>query len=339
MGDRARYLLGRVGFVEERKKKIIAGSLTLVVLAFLCGLYWQNHKETTTAGNLSMQDYTVGIIDLKQAMQAHPRYNDLVKLRKERSALAAAAAVKTDFNLVNPPPIIDEQAFNDSVKQQSSQQIEENKIKLRQAVLNQKKTLSASAAVQREVDLEAVREKYLNVIFNLQLQYDNLKANNEVKQQLAADIEAERQKRNQELDVVNRQYDKNVQQSLQVFIAQKQKEQQVFEAALLQQKQQEAAVKRQQAQSRDDQTMKDQAMPFSVEDIVQKNEALNNKDKEITVLEDLINKDIAGIAAKFAIANHLECVFANVEVNIHALDITDDVIKEFQTTKPVPKNE
>ena len=325
--------------MEERKKKIIAGSLTFVILAFFCGLYWQNHKEVTTAGNLSTQEYTVGVIDLKQAMQAHPRYNDLVKLRKERNTLAAAAAVKTDFNLVNPPPIIDEQVFDDSVKQQSSQKIEENKIKLRQALLEQRRTLNAAVAAQREADLEAVREKYLNVIFNLQLQYDNLKANNEVKQQLAVAIETERQNRNQELDAVNRQYDKNVQMSLQSFIEQKQKEQQAFEATLLQQKQQEAVANRQQAQNRDDQAMKDQTMPFSVDDIMQKNEALTNKDKEITVLEDLINKDIAGIAAKFAIANHLECVFANVEVNIHALDITDDVIKEFQTNKPVPKNE
>ena len=325
--------------MEERKKKIIAGSLTFVILAFFCGLYWQNHKEVPTVGNLSKQDYIVGVIDLKQAMQAHPRYTDLVKLRKERNTLAAAAAVKTDFNLVNPPPIIDEQVFDDSVKQQSSQKIEENKIKLRQALLEQRRTLNAAVAAQREADLEAVREKYLNVIFNLQLQYDNLKANNEVKQQLATAIEAERQKRNQELDIVNRQYDKNVQISLQSFIEQKQKEQQVFETTLLQQKQQEATAKRQQAQNRDDQAMNAQTMPFSVDDIMQKNEALANKDKEITVLEDLINKDIAGIVAKFAIANHLECVFANVEVNIHALDITDDVMKEFKSTNQVSKSE
>jgi len=325
--------------VEARKKKIIAGSLTLVVVAFFCGLYWQNHKEAITAGNLSTQDYKIGVIDLKQAMQAHPRYTDLVKLRKERNTLAAAAAVKTDFNLVNPPPIIDAQVFDDSVKQQSSQKIEENKIKLRQTVIEQRRTLNAAVAMQREADLEAVREKYLNVIFNLQLQYDNLKANSEVKQQLASAIEAERQKRNQELDTINRQYDKNVQMSLQSFIEQKQKEQQAFETTLLQQKQQEAVANRQKAQSRDDQAMKDQTMPFSVDDIMQKNEALVNKDKEITVLEDLINKDIAGIAAKFAIVNHLECVFANVEINIHAIDITEDVIKEFQATKQIQNNE
>jgi hypothetical protein len=328
--------------VEERKKKIIAGGLTIVVLAFFCGLYWQNHKAATKEGSLSTQEYTIGVIDLKQAMQAHPKYQELVKLRKERNILAAAAAVKTEFNITNPPPVIDAQTFDDSIKQKSSQKIEENKSKLDQMISTQKKNLTVSMAAQRETDLEAVREKYRNDIFNLQLQYikyDNLKPNREATQQIDAAIEAEKQKRNQELNAVNAQYDNNIQHSLHSFIEQKSKEQQVFTANLLQQLQQEAAVNRQQAQSRDDQAMKDLTIPFSVDDVMQKNEAINNKDKEITVLEDLINKDIAGIAAKIALTNHLECVFANVEVNIHALDITDDVMKEFKTANQTQENE
>lgn len=328
--------------MEERKKKIIAGGLTIVVLAFFCGLYWQNHKAATKESSLSTQEYTIGVIDLKQVMQAHPKYQELVKLRKERNILAAAAAVKTEFNLTNPPPVIDAQTFDDSIKQKSSQKIEENKSKLDQMISTQKKNLIVSMAAQRETDLEAVREKYRNDIFNLQLQYikyDNLKPNKEATQQIDAAIEAEKQKRNRELNAVNAQYDNNIQHSLQSFIEQKSKEQQVFTANLLQQLQQEAAVNRQQAQNRDDQAMKDLTIPFSVDDVMQKNEAINNKDKEITVLEDLINKDIAGIAAKVALTNHLECVFANVEVNIHALDITDDVMKEFKTANQTQENE
>ena len=52
------------------------------------------------------------------------------------------------------------------------------------------------------------------------------------------------------------------------------------------------------------------------------------KDNEIRLLEELIVKDIAGKAAKSAIGHHLAYIFADVFVNVSALDVTEEVVSE-----------
>jgi len=323
--------------VPERKKKIILGSAVCLLL-LLFGVYSVRQHFAKPPVTAPSSEYTIGVMDLKKAMNEHPRYADLTKLREQRNALAAAAEVKTAFSFANPLPEVPVKPFDDGAEQKANQQKAQKLLEYERNLQAKEQELRSSLESQRRADKKAVSESYLNAIFNGTLKLDNaasLRLTDAQQKEIQDAINDLKRQRGAKVRAIDWQYEKQIADQID-FLRQQYAVQ--LQMAVVQDGQKfsaEAAAKQTEAQLRNAAAMQ-RGMENTADGFAagEKNRAaLEAKDREINALEDLIIKEIAGKAAKAAILHHLEYIFANPFVNVSALDVTDEVIEELKASK------
>ena len=320
--------------MTERKKKIALG-IAVVILLFLVGAYYMKQHDVKLK-QVPSQATLIGVIDLKQAMKEHPRYADLEKLRAQRALLAIEGKARK-LAAVNGPEL-SAQPFKDAGDQQLQQEKNKLRQQQREELAQAERNLRLTTASKRDADRKAVSDLYANDIFNCTLLLGNaesLRLSEPQKNELKQKINDLKQQRAAQMATVEKQYEEYIYSQLQVQRDQYQKENQIADQQSEQRLASETAARVLIASDRNAAVLDTGRRQFSqaAAEISNTEAALAAKDNEIRLMEDLIVKDIAGKAAKSAIGHHLEYIFADVFVNVSALDVTEEVVSEIKPGK------
>ena len=320
--------------MTERKKKIALGTAVCVLL-FLIGAYYVKQHDVKLK-QVPSQAMLIGVIDLKQAMKEHPRYVDLEKLRAQRALLAIEG--KTRKLAAVSGPELSAQPFKEAGEQQLQQEKNKLRQQQREELAQMERDLRLTTAAKRDADRKAVSDLYANDIFNCTLLLGNaesLRLSEPQKNELKQKINDLKQQRAAQMATVEKQYEEYIYSQLQAQRDQYQKENQAADQQSEQRMASETAARVLMATDRNAAVLDMSRSPLSQNAAERSNTeaALAAKDNEIRLLEDLIVKDIASKAAKSAIGHHLEYVFADVFVNVSALDVTEEVVSEIKPGK------
>ena len=320
--------------MTERKKKIALGTAVCVLLFFIGAYYVKQHDVKLK--QVPSQATLIGVIDLKQARKEHPRYADLEKLRAQRALLALAG--KTQKLAMINGPALSAQPFTEAGEQQLQQEKNKLRQQQREELAQTERNLRQTTAAKRELDRKAVSDLYANDIFNCTLLLGNaesLRLSEAQKNELKQKINDLKQQRAAQMATVEKQYEEYIYSQLQAQRDQYQKENQTADQQSEQRLASETAARVLIASDRNAAVLDTGRRQFSqaAAEISNTEAALAAKDNEIRLLEDLIVKDIASKAAKAAIGHHLEYIFADVFVNVSALDVTEEVVSEIKPGK------
>ncbi|MEG6585085.1 molecular chaperone Skp [Dendrosporobacter sp. 1207_IL3150] len=302
--------------------------LMVSVAAFTAGCFGKTDKDTNTPS-------AIGIIDMNKAIQAHPKYQQLVLLKQQLNTISAqidAEKVKAARQFSSMSSVItspDNTALNTAFEQEFKE-----KMAGEQAELNAKLSAKADQARGKLTDeLKAytaeVDKEYHPQIFSIQLKLKTVQLSKEEMTDLQNQLEQLQKSRNNKLADKERQ----LAAKMDAIMGPEQKavEQQLaaYASQLNNELAQKAAAKSAAIEARN----KSQALqPASSAVIVnpELEQQLGMKRQEVTVLEQFIIQDVRDKAAKIAAEGRLDSVITNIQVNVNATDITESVIAEFK---------
>jgi hypothetical protein len=316
------------------RKILIASILVLAIIAFAgyllkaAGGDSKSPKDSTAVVTQS----DIGIIDMNKALKAHPKYQDLVKLKKELNTMLAQKDEQQNFTVDNQIPSVNPESINEAVGQKQNEKMIAKHAEISERLKRKNKELTDQFEKQFEAEVAEINNIYQPSIFDLKLKLETLNITEEVRNQL-----------NQKRIALDNERNQKIQQKQQEFTnkmnAIMQEESKKAETELAEQQKQlaeetkiEKNVQQEKINTRNNQTMMNQneIVKLDVNQETKGKEASIYKEQEIAVLEESITNDIAGKVAKIAIEKKLVTVLASVQINISAMDITDLVIAEFK---------
>lgn len=334
-GNRARYFVRKDGCVFKQKKITIAAIVIVLIALGSYLLYSQPFKSSPqhNSKDSNVADAgKIGVIDMMAAMQAHPQYQTLLKLRKERNTLGLEAKNTVDLDMKLEEPSLDKTAVEDETKQQQNQAAAAKLKEINLALQQKQREIIQLNTPEYDARMKAIDDQYLPDIFNLQLKLDTLALTKEVAQQIQQQIIEKKQAQAQQMHLVDQEFRQKV-------------------ATLMQAEQEKARVQMDQymAEQNKNVAMQSQAKIAAVKErnnlaaiekknelqIGMKNTAVNqnslaDKEQEVAALEDKIIQDISAKVTKIAVQEKLSAVLTAVQVNVNALDITEQVRAAFK---------
>lgn len=283
-----------------------------------------------------------GMIDMDKAIKAHPRWSQLQELNQKLNTLYAQQqqklAAQTQATMPQaaedglPPAADGQNGIDDFLSQEYEAKMAAKQTELKVILDEQTATVRQSIANEYQAYASELEKEYQPQIFSLQLkaktiqmnkeemaalqqEIDKIQAAKETKlktkeQELSARLETAIAPQKTELEQQLSLYAHNLQAELEAKRAQK---------IAAQQAPASPAVK------------EGQISPLSQQSVSTDNgEEITVLKQQITVLEDLIVGDIKDKVAKIAAQEGIGTVLANVDVNVSARDITNEVIAEFK---------
>lgn len=317
------------------RKVIVISILVLAVVAF-SGLYLSKTSQNDHAEGLpnTAADTAngLGVIDMNQAIKAHPRYQELTELKKARSLLAANAENTKNFQVNNSPSAADLSAIDTALQQKRNQQLGEKHRELSERLKKKEQELSAQFSAPHEAALKEIDAVYLPQIFNLQLKLDTLKVTPEVGQEMLSKVSALKAEHSQKIREVQQNFFVQIGGMMKEEQAKATQELDAYAAMLNQELSNEARKKQGEIEVRNHLAMteKTNELKLGMQNSANMQQALIDKEQEASALQDLIIKDISAKVAKIALEKNLSTVLAKVQSNISALELTDLVIAEFK---------
>lgn len=325
-------LLERVVFMAGRKG-LIAIILVLAVVLFAGYLLKAPGSDSISPKGPTVAAQTdIGIIDMQKALKAHPKYQDLVRLKKELNTMAAVNEQQQNLQIENPIPVLNQEALDDAMQQKENQARIAQKAEISEGLKRKNKELADQFGKEFEAEAAEINSYYQPIIFDLKLKIETANITEDARKQLNEKRRNLENERNQKIGQKQQEYMHKLDTVMdeertkgEIKLAEQSKQ---IEAATNIEK----SAKQEEINTRNQQTMSNQneLVKLNVNQAVKGKEAMIYKEQEIAVLEESMHNDIAGKVAKIAIENNLIMVLAMVQVNVSAMDITDFVIAEFK---------
>ncbi len=353
----------------SRKRRIAIGAVTAIFL-LLAGAGILRYAVRSTATQTSTSAPTVGTVDMEKVLAAHPRYDELTRLRAERDALVLRAKEKQEDWQV-PPPALDGTPFEDAADQKDAQTLVEERISIEReraalAEAYKKEQGEAFKARSEAVDKE-YRERLLNLNIKIENQeamhhpWDKPEALEREREHWEEEREALKEERGARHAELQAEWEKEIKAHVNAALAPKLAAWQSRLASAGEQARAEALAKESAANARNVEAM-EYAMA-ALQDNTKKNvqELLWKKEQEVKRLESRMANDMRGRAAKLAILHHLTLILASpmegldtrfpsfegaqgvlspvrfrTVLPVEALDLTDELVEEM---KSLPKDE
>ena len=319
--------------MANRKKVILI--IVVVILSSLAVFYMvKNHSKQEENGlpEIAAEQATFGLIDMDKAMQAHPQYKQLIELKKEYDALALESKKAKPVQIDTQPPSVDFSAIDASINQKKNEKIKQ-KIEQLNAEL-QKKELEIRKQMDADYQEAAqkIDDQYISQIFNLQLKRNTLDVTKETVAGIDQQIEQLKNEQRQKLVENHQKFSAKLMELMKPDHEKAKKELDDYAAEIEKDLVEDAHRQVSEIEKRNHLAMaeKTNELKLGMDNSTTVRDKLENKEKEISVLQDEIIKDIASKVSKIAIENKLDIVLTSVQVNISAMDITDIVIKEFR---------
>lgn len=318
--------------------------LSLILMLFLAGC---GQQAKTTAS--SPQEKKIGVLDLQQAVKAHPKWSQLEQLNAQIGILEKQGQALSSQPSGNEQQRqqLDDQKMQLQAQNQEWQREQE---KLSQALAGKMKLKQADleANFQREAEKIQAEKGQELAAYKKQLQalYGPSLVNLQLKLQFSSLSAEEREKKKKELDALNDEQAQKLQAKEAEVAKQLEQEIKGLKGQLSQelnsyQKQEEDKLKKQLAATYQEMQSKQESADAAWQENIdiqkqqketeQKNiQTLQEKivalTKEKSLLESEIKKDLQSIAAEVAQTQQLKAVVVNYRSNALAVDITLDVI-------------
>ena len=315
------------------RKVFVASILVLAVVLFAGYLLKAPGSDSMSPKGPTVAAKTdIGIIDMQKALKAHPKYRDLVRLKKELNTMTAVNEQQQNLQIDNQIPMLNQGALDDAMQQKENQARIAQKSELTEGLKRKNKELTDQ--FEKEFDAEAaeINSYYQPIIFDLKLKIETANITEDARKQLSEKRMNLENERNEKIGQKQQEYMHKLDTVMgeerrkgEIKLAEQSK--QIEEATNT-----EKGVKQEEINTRNQQTMSNQneLVKLNVNQAVKGKEAMIYKEQEIAVLEESMHNDIAGKVAKIAIEKNLATVLATVQVNVSAMDITDLVIAEFK---------
>jgi hypothetical protein len=291
---------------------LIVAVVALLGFAAGCG---SKPTQDTKASQVKM-----GIVNMQQAVRAHQKYASLERLQQEYTGLAQqvsreAAALPAPLDSAAGLSAAADQEF----KAKMAAREQELTVRLNAEAAEAQKGLAA----ELEAYVSEVDKEYQPQIFSVQLKLKTVQVNKDEMAALQADLERLQKERAAKITVRQQELARKMDGIMAAKQDAARRELDDYGQRLnaelggkLAAQQQELAGRAPVAASGGARTEKEQQLAF--------------KQQEITVLQDLILRDVQDKVAKVAAEKGLELVWSEVQVNLSAVDITAAVIDEIK---------
>lgn len=295
----------------------------LAVLVLIAGI-------VAGCGSKSAQDTKtpaqplVGIIDIQTVVNNHPKYSDLQRLQQEYTVLASQAqAMAGQAGGGLPASGNGAAGLNAAAAQEFSAKMaakeKELGTRLSAAEEEQRQALKA----ELDAYISELDKTYQPQIFSIQLKLKTVQLSKEEAAAPQAELERLQNERSAKLAARQQELAQKLEQDMTAKKADLGRQLDAYGQQLhatmagdLAAKQAELAGQAVQQPDGSGQTDAQQRLAM--------------KEQEIRALQDFITSDVRDKAAKVAAEKGLEAVFANVRVNVSAVDVTAAVIAEFK---------
>lgn len=319
----------------NRKVPIFLLFLVTAVLVTGCSS-WSSQQNTTPPPAVP----TVGVIDMRQAVQAHPKYSEHEPLQKAITTLEAQLAAAQTGAAVTPTGNLSPAgSYGDQVMsgiQATLEQEYQAKMTAKQNELTQrleKKAAELKAGLDEELKAYTteVEPNYQPQIFNLQLKMKTVQLSQEELDSLRKQMETLQKERDEKIAAKNKELADRLTEQMKQEQASANTELNQYAEQLRKEQAAQAAAKQQEAATRIPSPSASLTMPSGGDpQRVELERQLTAKQQELRNLEATIVEAVRDKAAQIATAKGLSAVLTNVNTNISAVDITSDVIAEFK---------
>ncbi|MBP2632632.1 MAG: outer rane chaperone Skp (OmpH) [Firmicutes bacterium] len=313
------------------RKVWIASFLVLAVVIFAGYLLKATGGDSKSPTTVATQT-DIGIIDMNKALKAHPKYQELVRLKKELNTLAAQDEEAQNFTTDNRVPAGNQGALDDAMQQKQNEALIAKHAEINERLKRKNKDLTDQFEKEFDAEVVKINAYYQPMIFDLKLKLETANITEEARKELnekRMNLDNERtqkigQKQQEFKNKINAIMEEESKKG-EIELAAERK--QIEEATKA-----EKNVQQEKINTRNNQEMSNQneIVKLDVNQIAKGKEAGIYKEQEIAVLEESMKNDILGKVAKIAIEKKLVTVLAAVEINVSAMDITDLVIAEFK---------
>ena len=299
----------------------------LVSALFIAGCGTKQAEDTKAPATL------VGIIDVKKAVKAHPKYNQLMALGQQADVISAQleaqqmAAVQGSSTASLAGMFQNEAAELDKAFEQQFNA----KMSVKQEELNRQIGAKADKAHQTLSDemkaySDQLDKEYQPRIFNLQLKLKTVQLAKEEIAVLQTELDKTQAQRSEALAAKQGQLAARLEELLAPEKAAAEQQLAAYAKELHAEISNQAAGKQAEMAARNNV----QQLPAAQmgQSFSKSQEQLVMKQQEIQALNGFILADIKDKTAKVAASSSLETVLTNVAVNISAVDITTQVIAE-----------
>lgn len=310
-------------------KRTVIPLMVLLVLVAATGCFNKSAQQDTAA------PAGIGVIDLNKAVEVHPKYQQLLTLKKELNTIVAQAEVEQQQAAAKAKPQAggllapDGAALNTALEQEFKEKMAAKQTELQQTLAAKAADLHSKLGTELKEYSSEVDQEYQPQIFNLQLKLKTVQLNQEELTALQAEVQQLQQMRSEKLAVKEKELSERMNASLAPEQAAAEQQLAAYAKELQAELAQKAAAASAEIAARN-QTSLDSLAPDPGAVTGQLAQQAGMKRQEIQVLEEFILQDVRDKAAKIAAERQLDSVIANVRVNVSAMDITEAVIAEFK---------
>jgi uncharacterized small protein (DUF1192 family) len=298
------------------------------VFAIVAGCGFNKTQNTTTPNPV-----LIGIIDMQQAIKAHPKYAILMQKQKEYGTLLAQIQAENNANQVDSAngisaPQGEINGLADAASQEYNARMSAKENELKAQMNADADQIRKDLAGQLDDYGREVDKEYQPQIFSLQLK---LKTVQLTKDEMAA-VQAEMERLQSARAAKMAAKQKELADKMNQIMSAKQAEQQQKLTSYGQQLHAEIDQKITAKQAEMAQDMAKQAdlnRTNNNDKLDNNQQQLALKQQEINAIQDGILNDIRDKAAKVAAGKNIDTVLTNIMANVKAEDITAAVIAEF----------
>lgn len=312
--------------LRGRTKSIVILAMVFV-FAIVAGCGFNKTQNTTTSNPV-----LIGIIDMQQAIKAHPKYAILMQKQKEYDTLLAQIQAENSASQIDSAngisaPQEDVKGLADAASQEYNARMSAKENELKTQMNADADQLRKDLAGQLDDYGREVDKEYQPQIFSLQLK---LKTVQLTKDEIAA-VQAEMERLQSARAAKMAAKQQELADKMNQIMSAKQAEQQQKLASYGQQLHAEIDQKITAKQAELAQNMAKQTdLNRTNNDKLDNNQQqLALKRQEINAIQDGILNDIRDKAAKVAAGKNIDTVLTNIMANVKAEDITAAVIAEF----------
>lgn len=302
--------------------------LMVFVAASTAGCFNKPAKDTNAT------PASVGVIDMKKAVQAHPKYQQLTVLKQQLNTIIAQAQVKQQpvSSLSPATPLQDHAALNTALEQEYKEKMSARQSELHQSLVAKADQLRSQLANELKEYTGEIDKEYQPQIFSLQLKLKTLQLSKEETASLQAELEKTQQMRSEKLAAKEKQLAGQMDQIMAPAQVAVEQELAAYSQQLNNQLAQKSAAKGAEIETRnssqlDANSLANVAASNQMRELEQQ---AGMKKQEVSVLEQAIVEDVRDKAAKVAAERQLDTIITNIQININAVDITEAVIAEFK---------
>ncbi len=315
----------------NRRQKIGLG----VLLGIVCIVLGLLLRQGGPAGEEQPVEKTpeIGLIDIEKAMQKHPRFAEMVELRKELNTLRAENESMQHFSAATEKTAaVDEEKISESAGNLQNQEYLMADTEAKKELFQQRRELKGKAEEELAAAIEEINAVYMPQVFNIQLKLDNLQLDDAVRKKYEADKEEVYRQREAAIRQRQQAIDEKYMALLNEKAAQAMQKLAARKAELIEQQKEQAARKVAEIEERKKQEAQDAAENAGPSRLADSGQIIEEKQRAIEALAAEIRADVEAKAMKLAAERRLQAVIApKRHVNISAVDLTDFIIAQFNS--------